>query len=211
MKENNRNRADKPKKDFEEVLLEVRRVTRVTTGGRRMSFRAIVLIGNKKGKIGLGVAKGPDVAIAVRKATQEAYKAIITAPITETDSVPYPITHKYKSALIKIVPAAPGTGLKAWSSLRTVLNLVGYLNVLTKIVGTNNKLNNAMACIQALALYKGAKKSSNKVKVFSQATAQEESEKTEESTAKEAGESTRKKPTLTKKTAAPKKTEKEVE
>ncbi|HMT27351.1 MAG TPA: hypothetical protein PKD96_03535 [Candidatus Absconditabacterales bacterium] len=211
MKENNnRNRADKPKKDFEEVLLEVRRVTRVTTGGRRMSFRAIVLIGNKKGKIGLGVAKGPDVAIAVRKATQEAYKAIVVAPISESDSVPYPITHKYKSAIIKIVPAAPGTGLKAGSSLRTVLNLVGYLNVLTKIIGTNNKLNNAIACIQALALYKASKKSSNKVKVFSQATAHEESEKVEETT-KETSVPAKKKPTLTKKTVTSKKTEEEAE
>ena len=99
----------KPQKEFEEVLLEVRRVTRVTTGGRQLSFRAIILIGNKKGKIALGVAKGADVSIAVRKATNEAYKNILDVPVTEQLSVPYEITHKYKAAKVKLLPAAPGT------------------------------------------------------------------------------------------------------
>jgi small subunit ribosomal protein S5 len=104
---------ERPQKEFEEVLLEVRRVTRVTTGGRQLSFRAIILIGNRKGKIALGVAKGTDVSIAVQKATQEAYKNIIEVPITEQLSVPYEITHKYKAAVVKLLPAASGTGLKA--------------------------------------------------------------------------------------------------
>lgn len=73
----------KPQKEFEEVLLEVRRVTRVTTGGRQLSFRAIIVIGNKKGKIGIGISKGADVSIAVSKATHDAYKRVITVPITE--------------------------------------------------------------------------------------------------------------------------------
>jgi len=144
----------KPQKEFEEVLLEVRRVTRVTTGGRQLSFRAIILIGNKKGKIALGVAKGSDVSIAVQKATHEAYKNIVTVPITENASIPYEITHKYKAAKVKLLPAAPGTGLKAGSSLRTVLTLAGYTNILSKIMWTNNKLNNAIAAIQALSSFK---------------------------------------------------------
>lgn len=106
-------RRERPKKEFEELLLEVRRVTRVNTGGRQLSFRAIILVGNKKGKIGLGISKGADVAIAVRKATHEAYKNIKVVPITESGSVPYSMTHKFKSAIIRIIPAAPGTGLKA--------------------------------------------------------------------------------------------------
>lgn len=150
-------RWDKQQKEFQEILLEVRRVTRVTTGGRQLAFRAIIVIGNGKGKIGLWVAKGNDVSIAVRKATHEAYKNVVTAPITEELTVPYGITHKYKSAIIKLMPATEGTGMKAWSSVRMVLELAWYNNMLSKIVGTNNKLNNAIACIQALAKYKVGK------------------------------------------------------
>ncbi len=147
----------KPKKEFQEVLLEVRRVTRVTTWGRQLAFRAIIIIGNGKGKIGLWVAKWNDVSIAVRKATHEAYKNIVEAPVTEELTVPYGTTHKYKSAIVKIMPAAEGTWLKAWSSVRMVLELAGYNNILSKIVGTNNKLNNAIAAIQALWKYKAWK------------------------------------------------------
>lgn len=144
----------KPQKEFDEVLLEVRRVTRVTTGGRQLSFRAIILVGNRKGKIWLGVAKGQDVSIAVRKATHEAYKNIVEAPITEGDSIPYEVTAKFKAAKIKLLPAAPGTGLKAGSSLRPLLDLAGYNNILSKIQGTNNKLNNALAALYALGSFK---------------------------------------------------------
>jgi len=153
---NDRSRDRKPK-EFDEVLLEVRRVTRVTTWWRQLSFRAIIIIWNRKGKIGLGVAKGGDVSIAVRKATREAHKNIITTPITESLSVPYEIVKKYKAAVVKLIPAAPGTGLKAWSSVRTVLELAGYNNILSKIMGTNNKLNNAIAVIQALDAFKDGK------------------------------------------------------
>jgi small subunit ribosomal protein S5 len=149
-------RKEKPKKEFDELLLEVRRVTRVTTGGRRMSFRATILVGNKKGKIGLGVSKGNDVAGAVSKATNEAYKALFEVPITKGDTVPYAIELKYKSSRVRLLPASQGTGLKAGSSIRSVLELAGYSNILSKMIGSNNKLNNALATIQALASYKHA-------------------------------------------------------
>lgn len=149
-------RREKPKKEFDELLLEVRRVTRVTTGGRRMSFRATILVGNKKGKIGLGVAKGNDVAGAVSKATNEAYKNLFQVPITKGDTVPYPLEMKYKSTRVRILPASEGTGLKAGSSIRNVLELAGYANVLSKMIGSNNKLNNALVTIKALASYKHA-------------------------------------------------------
>lgn len=151
------NRWEKPKKEFEEVLLEVRRVTRVTTWWRQLSFRAIILIWNKKWKIAIWVAKWSDVSIAVRKATQEAYKNIVEVPVTEHFTVPYAITHKYKAAKVKLLPAAPGTWLKAWSSVRTVLSLAWYTNMLSKIMWTNNKLNNAIAAIQALSKFKVGK------------------------------------------------------
>ncbi len=156
-KDNKRDvRREKPKKEFEELLLEVRRVTRVTTGGRRLSFRATILVGNKKGKIWLGISKGNDVASAVQKASHEAYKNLFEVPLTKNDTVPYPIALKYKACVVKLLPASEGTGLKAGSSIRSVLELAGYSNILSKMVGSNNKLNNALATIRALSAYKHA-------------------------------------------------------
>ncbi len=151
-----RNRREKPKKEFDELLLEVRRVTRVTTWGRRMSFRATILVGNKKGKIWLGSAKWNDVAGAVSKATNEAYKNLFQVPVTKGDTVPYELTYKYKSSKVRLLPASEGTWLKAGSSIRSVLELAGYSNILSKMIGSNNKLNNALATILALASYKHA-------------------------------------------------------
>ena len=147
---------DKTKKEFDELLLEVRKVTRVTTWWRRMSFRATVLVWNKKGKIGLGLSKWVDVTSAVKKATNEAYKKMFIVPITKDKTVPYSITNKYKSCIVKVLPATQGTWLKAGSSVRSVLELAWYENILSKIVGSNNKLNNAIACINALSMYKHA-------------------------------------------------------
>ena len=151
-----RNRREKPKKEFDELLLEVRRVTRVTTWGRRMSFRATILVWNRKGKIWLGSAKWNDVAGAVSKATNEAYKALFQVPVTKGDTVPYAITYKYKTSKVRLLPASEGTWLKAGSSIRSVLELAGYSNILSKMIGSNNKLNNALATILALASYKHA-------------------------------------------------------
>jgi len=147
---------ERPKKEFDEVLLEVRRVTRVTTWGRRMSFRATILVGNKKGKIGVWSAKGSDVSIAVQKATHEAYKNVFVVPVAAWNTVPYPVVRKFKSAIVKLLPASIGTGMKAWSAVRSVLELAGYENMLSKIIWSNNKINNALATIYALAAYKHA-------------------------------------------------------
>lgn len=154
MSNNKPEKREKPKKEFEELLLEVRRVTRVNTWGRQLSFRATILVGNRNGKIGLGVSKGADVQIAVRKATNEAFKNMKLVPITEGGTVPYEMTFKYKAAIIKMLPASSGTGLKAGASLRSVMELAGYTNILSKTMGTNNKLNNALAAIMALCSYK---------------------------------------------------------
>lgn len=145
---------DKTKKEFDELLLEVRRVTRVTTGGRKLSFRATILVGNKRGKIGLGVSKGLDVSSAVSKASREAYKHMFQVPVTADKSVPYVLTTKYKACRVRLLPASAGTGLKAGSSVRAVLELAGYENILSKIIGSNNKLNNALTTIKALSAYK---------------------------------------------------------
>lgn len=141
-------------KKYDELLLEVRRVTRVTTWWRRLSFRAIVLVWDRKWKIWLWISKSQDVTWALKKAIHDAYKNIVEVPLIWADTVPYPITYKYKSAIIKLLPAAAGTWLKAWSSVRMVLELAWYLNILSKIIWTNNKLNNAIATIKALTNYK---------------------------------------------------------
>ncbi len=146
--------TEKPKKEFDEVMLEVRRVTRVTTGWRQLSFRAIILVWNRKGKIGVGISKWADVQIAVSKATHDAYKNVIDVPLTDRGTIPYQIQNKYKGAQVKLIPAAPGTGLKAWSSVRTVLELVGCTNILSKIMWSPNKLNNAIAAVNALGSFK---------------------------------------------------------
>ena len=139
---------------FEESLLEVRKVTKVTTGWRRMRFRATVLVGDRGWNIGLGVGKGNDVSIAVSKATHDAYKNIRQVPITTTGSVPYQVNCKYKSCLIVLRPAGSGTGLKAWSSVRIVLELAWYSNILSKIIWSSNVLNNAIAVINSLVSFK---------------------------------------------------------
>jgi small subunit ribosomal protein S5 len=176
---------DKVKKEFDELLLEVRRVTRVTTGGRKMSFRATVLVGNKKGKIWIGVSKWPDVSAAVSKASREAYKNMFIVPITGSQTVPYLTVTKYKACVIKLLPATAGTGLKAWSSVRAVLELAGFENVLSKIMWSNNKLNNAMASIKALSSYKHADHFNKRVikKILHEDTEEKEENKKEVSTA----------------------------
>ena len=178
-----RNHREKPKKEFDELLLEVRRVTRVTTGGRRMSFRATILVWNRKGKIWLGSAKGNDVAGAVSKATNEAYKALFQVPVTKGDTVPYALTYKYKTSKVRLLPASEGTWLKAGSSIRSVLELAGYSNILSKMIGSNNKLNNALATILALASYKHADYFSS-LRVVKAIEGKDETEAKEDKTAK---------------------------
>ena len=195
-------RWKRPQKEFEELLLEVRRVTRVTTGWRRLSFRATILVGNKNGKIGVGVAKGPDVAVAVRKATNEAYKQIFVVPLTNADTVPYALVSKFKAAVVKLLPASAGTWLKAWSSVRSVLELAWYQNMLSKIMGSNNKLNNAIATINALAKYKHADHFTARRDINQQKAANESTKTSEEKDTTEKKSTTNKsaeKPITTKK------------
>ncbi len=200
MRAERNNRKEKPKKEFEELLLEVRRVTRVTTWGRRMSFRATILIGNKKWKIGLGTAKGNDVASAVQKASNEAYKYLFEVPITQNWSVPYPITLKHKACIVRLLPGAEGTGLKAGSSIRAVLEMAGYSNILSKMIGSNNKLNNALATIKALSSYKYADHFSTIDDKLSTEDVEESEKKVEKnSEEKSVKKEVEKKPTSTKK------------
>jgi len=139
------------KPEFEQKLLDVARTARMVAGGRRFSFRAAVVIGNKKGKVGVGVAKGADVSIAVDKAVRQAKKYLIDIPLTEDKSIPYPVEAKYSAAKVMLKPASKGRGIIAGGTIRIICLLAGIENITAKILGrTNNKLNNARATIKAL-------------------------------------------------------------
>lgn len=150
---NNRSggRPPRPKSEFREKVLEVRRVTRVMAGGKRFSFRATVVVGDQKGRVGIGVAKGLDVAAAVDKAKRYGQKNIVTVNLKDKRTVPYDVEAKYSAARVRIKPARLGHGLIAGGSARAVLEMAGVKDVSAKIMGrTSNKLSNAMATIEAL-------------------------------------------------------------
>lgn len=139
--------------DMQSVIVDLARVTRVQRGGKRLRFRACVGVGNKKGQVGIGMAKGNDVASAVEKATRHAKKKAIEIKLTADGSIPYAIVIKYKSSKILFKPAPPGTGLKAGGVIRTMCDLAGVENISAKILGNNNKLTNAQAFIEAFSKF----------------------------------------------------------
>ncbi len=135
--------------DYEEKNIEIARVTRVTKGGKRMRFRVLTVIGNRKGRVGYGLAKGADVAGATAKATAKARKALFTVPMVN-ETIPHPIEAKFSAAHILLKPAPKGTGVKAGGAVRIVLALAGLPNVVSKILGSNSKINNVKATFVAL-------------------------------------------------------------
>ena len=149
----NRNRREPS--EFSEATLSVDRVTRVVKGGRRMRFRAIVVVGNKKGKVGLGTGKATEVQAAVKKATSAAKRAMIRVPI-KNDTIPHMVELKFKAARIRIMPAKPGTGVIAGGALRVILEQAGIKNILSKRFGSRNKLVNAQTAMFALAKLRGS-------------------------------------------------------
>lgn len=138
------------KEEFEEQVIDIRRVTRVTAGGKRFRFRATVVIGDKKGRVGVGVAKGADVQQAVEKAKTQAKKNLISLKMKD-NTIPHQVEAKFSAARVLIKPAKPGHGLMAGGAARVVLKLAGVQDVTAKIMGrTKNKLTNALATIEAL-------------------------------------------------------------
>ena len=127
-------------------------MTKVTKGGSQMSFRATVVVGDGKGKVGVGCKKAKEVQIAVTKAAADARKSAVNAPITKGATFPHRVTVKGKGgAVVMLRPAAPGTGVIAGGSCRTVLELAGYKNCFAKQLGSSNPLNNARAVVSGLA------------------------------------------------------------
>lgn len=142
------NRTERPVREFDQKVVEVKRVTRVTGGGKRMRFRALIVIGDHKGKVGIGLRKGNDVAEAVNKAVNQAKKNMITLPLVN-DTIPHQVKLKYKSSQIIMLPARQGTGVIAGGAVRSVLDMAGVKNVISKMLGSNNKVNNVRATFEA--------------------------------------------------------------
>ncbi len=143
-------RGERPRQEFEQKIVSIRRVTRVMAGGRRFSFSVSMVIGDKKGRVGVGVGKAGDTQLAIEKAVRDAKKHMITIPMNKDSHIPHDVHAKYASSEIMIMPA-PGRGLVAGSSVRTVLELGGVTDVTAKIFSrSKNKLNNARAAVEAL-------------------------------------------------------------
>lgn len=143
-------RKDRIRDEFEERVVQVRRVTKVVKGGKQMHFRALVVVGDKNGQVGVGVGKAKEVSDAVQKGAVDARRNIITMPLTKYMTFPHRSDGKYGAALVMLRPASPGTGVIAGASVRIVLEMAGVENALGKQLGSNNALNNARATIVAV-------------------------------------------------------------
>lgn len=157
-----RRREERESREFEQKILDLARVTRVTAGGKRMSFRCALVIGDKKGRVGLGVAKGKDVQMAIEKAYRQAKKRLIRVSIMN-ETVAHPVWVKFGAALLLVKPAPKGTGLKSGGAARMVLEFAGVPNVVSKIVNSANKINIAKATLKALKQLRAIEDSSASV------------------------------------------------
>lgn len=149
-RDDRRNQRDDAPKEFEEVVINIDRVARVVKGGRRFRFKALVVVGNRKNKVGVGVAKGADVQAAIAKATAIAKKHLVTIPVVN-ETIPHDMEIKLSGARVLIKPAAPGTGIIAGGVVRAVIGVTGIRNLLSKSLGSTNKVNIAYATVEALA------------------------------------------------------------
>ena len=139
----------KPESEWKEQVVQIRRVTKVVKGGKKLSFRAIVVVGNQKGQVGVGCAKAAEVIIAIQKAIADGRKNLITVPIFKT-TIPHPITGRSGAGSVMLRPASQGTGIIAGGAVRSVLELAGIENILSKSLGSKSPLNAANATLEAL-------------------------------------------------------------
>lgn len=156
-KRGRRPRGPREEREFDQKILDLARVTRVTKGGKHMRFRACVILGDKKGGVGYGVAKGADVSIAVNKAATKAKKTIVKVPIVN-ETISHEIWEKFGAAKVMLKPAPKGTGIKAGGAMRVIFELAGVPNVVGKILGSDSKINNTKATISALKKLRDWKK-----------------------------------------------------
>ena len=149
-RKNSRSNANVNKSRFVERLIKINRVSKVTKGGKKLSFRAIVVIGDENGKVGVGVAKADDVVNAFKKAKADGYKNLIELPITKSLSIPHNVIGQFGACKVIMRPSIEGSGVIAGGAVRIVLEVAGVKNVIAKQLGSNNLLNNARASICAL-------------------------------------------------------------
>ena len=147
---NNRREHTQEEKLFDEQTVSIDRVSRTVKGGRRLRFKALVVVGDRKNKVGVGVSKGRDVQQAVEKATNIAKKTMITIPV-ENDTLPHEVELKYGASRVLLKPAAPGTGIIAGGVVRTIIGVTSVKNLVSKSIGSTNKVNVAYATIKALS------------------------------------------------------------
>lgn len=137
--------------EFEERVINIDRVARVVKGGRRFRFRALVVVGDRKGRVGMGISKGSDVTTSITKAVAHAKKHLQTVPIVNESTIPHEVYAKHSGAKVMLKPAGPGTGVIAGGAVRDVLEIAGVKDILSKSLGSSNKANNAYATLAALA------------------------------------------------------------
>ena len=142
-------RGKREPSEYEEEVLQIDRVTRVVKGGRRLRFRATVVVGNKKCKVGIGIGKSHEVVGAIQKAITQAKKDLVTVNM-RNGTIPHEVRLKYKSARILMMPASPGTGIIAGGAIRKIAELAGIQNLLAKMFGASNRITNAQATMIAL-------------------------------------------------------------
>lgn len=152
-RKSSRTEGGREAREFDQKVVEVKRVTRVVAGGKRMRFRALVVIGDHKGKVGMGLKKGMDVSDSVNKAVNQAKKRMVVLPLAE-DTIPHEVRVKYKSSRLILRPAKAGTGVIAGGAVRSVMELSGVKNVMSKMIGSSNKVNNVKAVFKAFAAMK---------------------------------------------------------
>ncbi|MBQ8192524.1 MAG: 30S ribosomal protein S5 [Bacilli bacterium] len=151
---NNRTNNSRPKSDLEDKVIEIRRVTKVVKGGRQFRFAATVVVGNRKGLVGLGTGKAHEMPDAVKKATQMASKNLIKVELIDNRTISHDITVKEGACRVMLKPAKEGTGVKAGGPVRDVLELAGIKDVLSKSLGSSTKINAARATLNALKAQK---------------------------------------------------------
>lgn len=143
------NRASTEPKEYEEKVIQIKRVSKKSAGGSKIAFTALVLIGNKKGRVGLGLGKALDVSTAVQKAVAVAKRELVTINI-KNNTIAYPVEDKYASAKVIMKPAPTGAGIIAGGSVRSVVELAGIKDISAKMLGSNNKICNVRCAISAL-------------------------------------------------------------
>ena len=150
LKKNSQRNFNVPESKLVERLIKISRVSKVTKGGKKLSFRAVVVIGDENGKVGVGVAKADDVVNAFKKAKTDGYKNLVEFPLTKSLSVPHHVVGNFGACKVIVRPSIEGSGVIAGGAVRIVLEVAGVKNVIAKQLGSDNLLNNARATISAL-------------------------------------------------------------